>query len=43
MLSDNFGLFGYGIVAFFIACWLIAFVIYKAKGFDRIEVSAART
>ena len=43
MLSDNFGLFGYGIVAFFIACWLISFVIYKAKGFDRIEVSAART
>ena len=43
MLNDNFGLFGYGIVAFFIACWLISFVIYKAKGFDRIEVSAART
>jgi nickel/cobalt transporter (NiCoT) family protein len=43
MLSDNFGLFGYGMVAFFIACWLISFVIYKAKGFDRVEISAART
>jgi high-affinity nickel-transport protein len=42
VLNDNFGLFGYGVVAFFIASWPISFAIYKAKGFDRIEVSAAR-
>jgi nickel/cobalt transporter (NiCoT) family protein len=39
-LSDNFGLLGYGIVGFFIAAWLVSFVIYKAKGYDRIEASA---
>ena len=40
MLSDNFGILGYGIVAFFIASWFISFVIYKVKGFDRIEECA---
>jgi high-affinity nickel-transport protein len=43
MLSGNFGFFGYGIVAFFIASWFISFAIYKAKGFDRIEVPATRS
>ena len=43
LLSGNFGFFGYGIVAFFIASWLISFAIYKAKGFDRIEVATARS
>jgi high-affinity nickel-transport protein len=43
LLSGNFGFFGYGIVAFFIASWFISFAIYKAKGFDRIEVAAARS
>lgn len=42
MLGGNFGVFGYGIVAFFIASWFISFAIYKVKGFDRIEVTAAR-
>ena len=41
LLSGNFGFFGYGIVAFFIASWLISFAIYKAKGYDRIEVATA--
>jgi high-affinity nickel-transport protein len=43
LLSGNFGFFGYGIVAFFIASWLISFAIYKAKGYDRIEVATARS
>jgi high-affinity nickel-transport protein len=43
MLSGNFGFFGYGIVAFFIASWFISFAVYKAKGFDRIEVATARS
>jgi len=41
-LSDNFGLLGYGIVGFFMASWLVSFLIYNTKGYDRIEVSAAR-
>jgi high-affinity nickel-transport protein len=34
-VSDNFGTLGYAIVALFIGSWLIAFVIYRAKGYDR--------
>lgn len=41
-LNNNFGYLGYGIVGFFIASWLVSLLIYKAKGYDRIEVSAAR-
>jgi high-affinity nickel-transport protein len=39
-LNENFGLLGYGIVGFFIASWLVSFLIYRAKGYDRLEVSA---
>jgi high-affinity nickel-transport protein len=39
-LSDNFGLLGYGIVAFFIAAWGVSLLVYKARGYDRFEVSA---
>jgi high-affinity nickel-transport protein len=40
-LGDNFGLIGYSIVAFFIASWIVSFLLYKAKGYDRIEAAAA--
>ncbi|MEJ2626560.1 MAG: hypothetical protein P8Z80_19260, partial [Pseudolabrys sp.] len=39
MLSDNFGVVGYAIVAFFIASWVVSFLVYKAKGYDRLEAS----
>ena len=39
-LGDNFGLVGYGIVAFFVASWAVSFLIYKAKGYDRLEHAA---
>jgi high-affinity nickel-transport protein len=39
-LSENFGLVGYGIVAFFIASWLVSVLIYRAMGYDRMEASA---
>ncbi|HZD92114.1 MAG TPA: HoxN/HupN/NixA family nickel/cobalt transporter [Pseudolabrys sp.] len=39
MLSDNLGLLGYGIVGLFIASWIASFLIYKAKGYDRLEAS----
>ena len=39
-LADNFGMLGYAIVAFFILSWLLSFLIYKAKGYDGIEVAS---
>jgi len=38
-LNDNFGLVGYGIVAFFVMSWIVSFAIYRAKGYDRLEVA----
>jgi high-affinity nickel-transport protein len=38
-LGDNFGALGYAIVAVFVASWIVSFLIYKAKGYDRLEVS----
>jgi high-affinity nickel-transport protein len=39
-VSDNLGLLGYGIVGFFIASWIVSLLVYKVKGYDRIEASA---
>lgn len=38
LLNDDFGWVGYGIVAFFIASWIVSFLVYKARGYDSIEV-----
>jgi len=38
-LGDNFGLVGYGIVAFFVASWIVSFLVYKAKGYDQLGVT----
>jgi high-affinity nickel-transport protein len=38
-LNDNFGLLGYLIVAIFLLAWLISYVIYRAKGYDRLEAT----
>jgi nickel/cobalt transporter (NiCoT) family protein len=38
LLTEHFGLVGYSIVAFFIVCWIVSYLIYKATGFDRLEV-----
>ncbi len=38
-LNDNFGVLGYLIVGLFIFAWLISYVIYRAGGYDEIEVS----
>jgi high-affinity nickel-transport protein len=35
-ISDNFGTLGYAIVALFIVSWLVSFLIYRVKGYDRI-------
>jgi nickel/cobalt transporter (NiCoT) family protein len=40
-LNANFGLVGYSIVAFFIVSWTVSYLLYKANGYDRIEIPAA--
>jgi high-affinity nickel-transport protein len=39
-VNDNLGLLGYFIVGVFVLSWLISFIIYRVKGYDRIEVTA---
>ena len=36
-INDNFGLFGYGIVAVFALAWLASLVIYRLNRYDEIE------
>jgi nickel/cobalt transporter (NiCoT) family protein len=38
-LNDNFGMLGYLIVGVFVAAWAISYVVYRARGYDDIEVS----
>ncbi|HWT07324.1 MAG TPA: HoxN/HupN/NixA family nickel/cobalt transporter, partial [Xanthomonadales bacterium] len=38
-LSGNFGLLGFGIVAVFVAAWLLSSVVYRLRGYDNIEVT----
>ena len=38
-LNDNFGMLGYGIIGLFVASWLVSFVIYKARGYDQLEIA----
>jgi nickel/cobalt transporter (NiCoT) family protein len=40
-INDNFGALGFIIVGIFIVSWLIAFIVYRAKGYDAIEVTSA--
>jgi nickel/cobalt transporter (NiCoT) family protein len=39
-LNDNFGTLGYLIVGIFTFSWLISFIVYRARGYDEIDVSA---
>ena len=38
-LADNLGLAGYGIVALFVASWLVAAAIYRWKGYDALDIT----
>jgi len=40
-LNDNFGNLGYLIIGIFAVCWLVSAAIYRAKGYDKITVSAS--
>jgi high-affinity nickel-transport protein len=39
-LNENFGVLGFGIVALFVLSWIASIVVYKWRGFDRLEGSA---
>lgn len=40
-LNDNFGVIGYVIVGVFILCWIVSFMIYRAKRYDEMDVRTA--
>jgi len=40
-LSGNFGFLGFAIVGVFAAAWLLSTLVYRLRGYDRIEVTAA--
>ena len=39
-LNANFGLLGYGIIGLFVVSWGVSAIIYRVKGFDRLEAEA---
>jgi nickel/cobalt transporter (NiCoT) family protein len=39
-LNDNFGLLGYIIIGVFALSWLISVLIYRGKGYDKLDVQA---
>ena len=40
-LNDNLVNFGYAVVAIFLSSWLISAVLYKAKGYDSLQISGS--
>ena len=42
-LNDNFGTLGFAIIGIFVVCWIGSVVIYRIKGFDRLESSVTAT
>ena len=40
-LSGNFGFLGFAIVGVFAAAWVLSTLVYRVRGYDRIEVMAA--
>ena len=38
-LNDNFGTLGYLIIGIFVLSWVMSGLIYRLKGYDRIEVT----
>jgi len=40
-LNDNFGVLGYVIIGVFAAAWLVSVLVYRARGYDSIEVKTA--
>jgi high-affinity nickel-transport protein len=42
-LNDNFGTLGFVIVGIFVVSWIGSVVVYRIKGFDRLESSVTAT
>jgi high-affinity nickel-transport protein len=42
-LNDNFGTLGFVIIGIFVVCWIGSVVVYRIKGFDRLEPSVQGT
>ena len=40
MLNDDFGVLGYVIIAVFALSWIVSLLVYRFKGYDRLEVAA---
>jgi nickel/cobalt transporter (NiCoT) family protein len=40
VLNDNFGVLGYVIIGVFAASWVASVLIYRAGGYDDLEVQA---
>ena len=40
-LNDNFGAIGYVIIGIFVASWIVAALIYRLRGYDRLEAVMA--
>jgi high-affinity nickel-transport protein len=39
--SGNFGVLGFAIVGVFVGAWLLSTMVYRLRGYDRIEVAGA--
>jgi len=39
-LNDNFGTLGYVIIAIFAVSWIVSAVVYRVKGYDRLEAGS---
>ena len=37
-LNNNFGVIGYLIIAVFVVSWMASAVIYRVRGYDRLEI-----
>ena len=42
-LNDNFGALGFMIIGVFVLSWIGSVVLYRIKGFDRLEAPVAAT
>ena len=40
-LNDNFGSLGFAIIGVFVAAWVLSAMIYRAKGYDRLDAPRA--
>ncbi len=40
-ISDNFGILGIGIIGIFIVSWVVSTAIYKARGYDDLDIAVA--